>query len=281
MDRTLPREDFIPFFRHPRVDDATVRKFRKALDSAGVGVSSVLPLFRWSGPDEEARQAAVRYWKRAIRITADLGVDSMISELNGRPEDPDRSEAQFWKSMDDLLPLLEQEGIRLTLEPHPDDFIENGHDAINLIRGINHPNVSFLYCAPHTFHIGNDAPGIIKHAERPAHPRPPRRRPGPHRVLRQPLHPQPARYVGPDPSAPRHRPGRGRLRRTLPRAARARIRRHPHGLCLRLGRTRQGILRLHAEEDRRVPGHLVLTDHDRPGTDVPGAGRHSFLANLP
>src|SRR5690242_21577459 len=26
-----PREDFIPFFRHPRVDDATVRKFRKAL----------------------------------------------------------------------------------------------------------------------------------------------------------------------------------------------------------------------------------------------------------
>ncbi|MFE2701371.1 sugar phosphate isomerase/epimerase family protein [Streptomyces mirabilis] len=159
-----PREDFIPFFRHPRVDDATVRKFRKALDSAGVGVSSVLPLFRWSGPDEEARQAAIRYWKRAIRITADLGVDSMISELNGRPEDPDRSEAQFWKSMDDLLPLLEQEGIRLTLEPHPDDFIENGHDAINLIRGINHPNVSFLYCAPHTFHIGNDAPGIIKHA---------------------------------------------------------------------------------------------------------------------
>ena len=29
-----PREDFIPFFRHPRVDDATVRKFRKALDVA-------------------------------------------------------------------------------------------------------------------------------------------------------------------------------------------------------------------------------------------------------
>ncbi|MGW7259430.1 sugar phosphate isomerase/epimerase, partial [Streptomyces sp. NPDC054834] len=44
-----PRDDFIPFFRHPRVDDATVRKFRKALDAAGVGISSLLPLFRWSG----------------------------------------------------------------------------------------------------------------------------------------------------------------------------------------------------------------------------------------
>lgn len=159
-----PREDFIPFFRHPRVDDATVRRFRKALDSAGVGISSLLPLFRWSGPDEDARQAAVRYWKRSIQIAADLGVDSIVSEFNGRPEEPDRSEAQFWKSMDELLPLFEREGIRLALEPHPDDFVENGHDAVNLIRGINHPGVSFLYCAPHTFHIGNDAPGIIKHA---------------------------------------------------------------------------------------------------------------------
>lgn len=146
------------------MDDATVRKFRKALDAAGVGISSLLPLFRWSGPDEDARQAAVRYWKRSIQICSDLGVDSMISEFNGRPEDPDRSEAQFWKSMDELLPLFEQEGIKLALEPHPDDFVEDGHDAVNLIRGINHPNVSFLYCAPHTFHIGNDAPGIIKRA---------------------------------------------------------------------------------------------------------------------
>ncbi|MDX6316358.1 MAG: myo-inositol catabolism protein IolH [Streptomyces sp.] len=159
-----PREDFIPFFRHPRIDDGTVRKFRKALDAAGVGVSSVLPLFRWSGPDEDERQAAVRYWKRAIRIASDLGVDSMISEFNGRPEDPSRSEAQFWKSMDELLPLFEREGIQLAIEPHPDDFIENGYDAVNMIRGINHPNVKFLYCAPHTFHIGNDAPGIISYA---------------------------------------------------------------------------------------------------------------------
>ena len=159
-----PRDDFNPFFKHPRVDDATVREFRKALDSAGVGISSVLPLFRWSGPDEEERQAAVRYWKRAIRVASDLGVDSMISEFNGRPEDPSHSEAQFWKSMDELLPLFEQEGIQLALEPHPDDFIEEGYEAIDMIKGINHPNVKYLYCAPHTFHHGNDAPGMISYA---------------------------------------------------------------------------------------------------------------------
>ena len=63
--------------------------------------------------------------------------------------------------MEELLPVFEAEGVRLVLEPHPDDFEEDGKAAIDLIRGINSPLVSFLYCAPHTFHMGNDAPGII------------------------------------------------------------------------------------------------------------------------
>src|SRR4051794_6224112 len=50
-----PREDFTPFFLHPRVDDGTVRAFKKALDVAGVQIASHLPLYRWSGPDEDER----------------------------------------------------------------------------------------------------------------------------------------------------------------------------------------------------------------------------------
>ncbi|CAM5418539.1 MULTISPECIES: sugar phosphate isomerase/epimerase family protein [Streptomyces] len=159
-----PRDDVNPFFLHPRIDDATVRRFRRELSAAGVGISSVLPLYKWSSPDEDERQAAVRYWKRAIQITADLGVNAMNSEFNGRPEKADRSEGQFWRSLEELLPLFEREGITLALEPHPDDFIEDGHTAVDLIRGINSPLVSFLYCAPHTFHQGDDAPGILRHA---------------------------------------------------------------------------------------------------------------------
>jgi myo-inositol catabolism protein IolH len=159
-----PREDFTPFFNHPRVDDGTVDRFRSALSAAGVGVSSVLPLYRWSGPDEDERQAAVRYWKRAIEVTARLGVDTMNSELNGNPRQADVCERQFWRSMEELLPVFEREGIRLVLEPHPDDWEESGSRALDVIRGINSPLVSFLYCAPHTFHQGNDAPGIISKA---------------------------------------------------------------------------------------------------------------------
>jgi myo-inositol catabolism protein IolH len=159
-----PRDDFMPFFLHPRADKASIAAFRTALSGAGVKISSVLPLYKWSGPDEDERQAAVRYWKRAIEITVELGCDVMNSEFNGRPEAAAASEAQFWRSMEELLPVFEREGVRLVLEPHPDDFMEDGTGAVDLIRGINSDLVSFLYCAPHTFHQGGDIAGIMRYA---------------------------------------------------------------------------------------------------------------------
>ena len=159
-----PREDFTPFFLHARAGDDTVKAFKKALDGAGVQVASHLPLYRWSGPDEDERQAAVRYWKRAIQLTVDLDCRVMNSEFNGRPEQASRSEAMFWKSMEQLLPVFEREGVQLRLEPHPDDFVEDGLTAIDMIRGINSPSVSFLYCAPHTFHMGGNLAEIMKYA---------------------------------------------------------------------------------------------------------------------
>jgi len=163
-----PRADFTPFFLHPRANRDTVRRFKGALSGAGVEISSLLPLFRWSGPDEDERQAAVRYWKRSIQIAVELGVDVMNSEFNGRPEQASLSEAQFWRSMEELLPVFEREGVQLRLEPHPDDFVEDGRVAVDMVRGIDSDLVSFLYCAPHTFHQsvrpGGDIAGIMRYA---------------------------------------------------------------------------------------------------------------------
>lgn len=159
-----PREDFIPFFVHPRADRARVAEFRTALRETGMDVSSVLPLYRWSGPDEDERIAAVRYWKRAIAITAELGCTVMNSELNGRPEAAARSEAQLWKSLEELLPVLEREGIHLNLEAHPDDFIEGSDAAVDLVRAIDSPSVGYLYCAPHTYHLGGDVAAMLEYA---------------------------------------------------------------------------------------------------------------------
>ena len=61
-----------------------------------------------------------------------------------------------------VLPVFDREGVRLRLEPHPDDFVEDGKVAADMVRGINSPLVSYLYCAPHTFHMGGSGPGGIR-----------------------------------------------------------------------------------------------------------------------
>src|SRR5207245_10446415 len=103
---------------------------------AGIWIASMRSVRSCTVQDEYKRQAAVRAWKRAIQISVDLGVEIMNSEFNGRPEAPETADAQFLKSMDELLPIFEREGVQLILEPHPDDFIEDGVQAVEMIRGL-------------------------------------------------------------------------------------------------------------------------------------------------
>ena len=159
-----PHRDFIPFFRHPKADDALVRAFKKSCDDAGVGIASVLPVQRWSGPDESAREAAVRNWKRIIQITVDLGVTVIGTEFSGRPERSEDSEAAFFKTMEELLPIIEREGIDLLIDPHPDDFVEDGLEAIRVIRGLKSRNVGMVYVACHSYHMGHPMREIMREA---------------------------------------------------------------------------------------------------------------------
>ncbi len=163
-----PHRDFIPFFNHPRADDALVAKFRTACADAGVGIASVLPVLRWSSPDPDAREAAVRNFKRVIQITIDLGVNVINTEFSGRPEKAEESERAFFRSMEELLPLIEREGLDVRIDPHPDDFVEDGLEALRIIRGVNSPNIGFVFVACHSFHMGantgSDMTAIMKAA---------------------------------------------------------------------------------------------------------------------
>jgi myo-inositol catabolism protein IolH len=159
-----PHRDFIPFFNHPKADDDLVQALKKSCKDAGVEIASVLPVLRWSGPDEDAREAAVRYWKRAIQITVDLGVKTMNTEFSGRPEKAEESERAFYRSMEELVPIIEREGLDILIDPHPDDFVEDGLQAIRTIRGINSKNIGMVYVASHTFHMNNSPLEIMRAA---------------------------------------------------------------------------------------------------------------------
>lgn len=173
-----PRADFLNWWVRPRVFPERIASFRKALKDHGVGIASLLPMYRWASPHEDERLAAVENWKRAIQVAVDMGVDTMNSEF-GRGPHPDHggcssccqggsmtesAEDAWWRSMETLVPILEREGITLNIEPHPEDFVETLQPAVDMIRTVNSPRVKFLYCAPHTFYFGDDTKAMLRAA---------------------------------------------------------------------------------------------------------------------
>src|SRR5438132_9057047 len=76
-----PRADFLDWWVHPRAYPERIREFKAALRDHGVKIASLLPMYRWASPNEDERQAAVRYWKAAIGIAQELEVDTMNSEF--------------------------------------------------------------------------------------------------------------------------------------------------------------------------------------------------------
>jgi myo-inositol catabolism protein IolH len=156
-----PHADFAPFFRHPRADDELVARLKKAAADAGVSIPALLPVQRIAWPDEPQRVAAVRNFRRVIQLAVELGVPVINTEFSGRPERSEESEDAFYRSMEELLPVLESEGVRLNIDPHPDDFVEDGLEAWRVLRGLNSSAIGFVYVASHTFHYGNRATTLL------------------------------------------------------------------------------------------------------------------------
>lgn len=173
-----PREDFLPWWVRPRAHKERIAEFKKALKDHDLKVASLLPMYRWASPHEDERTTAVDYWKQAIQVAVELDCDTMNSEF-GRGPSPERghksnccggshshesSEAAWWRSMEELVPELERQGVNLNIEPHPEDWCETLQPALDMLKSIGSSNVRFLYCAPHTFFFGDDMAKMIAEA---------------------------------------------------------------------------------------------------------------------
>lgn len=171
-----PRADFLDWWVMPRAHPERVSQFKQAMAAHGVRLATLQPMYRWASPYEEERTAAVKYWKKAIEIAVDLDCDTLVSEF-GRGTSPERSngagsvvnnreacEVAFLRSMEELLPVIEREGVVLSVEPHPEDWVETFHPAIDIVRMIGSKQLRLSYIAPHTFYYGDDMAAMLREA---------------------------------------------------------------------------------------------------------------------
>jgi myo-inositol catabolism protein IolH len=160
-----PREDFLPYYARPRADSAQVASFRETIERGGLELASVMVLYDWSSADEAIRQASVSYWRRAVEVAVELGCTTINSEMAGDPDRARASETAFFRSLEELLPLFEREGVHVHLEAHPNDFVEDNTSTVDMIQGLDSKHVRYLYCAPHSFHLGRDVAAMLRYAE--------------------------------------------------------------------------------------------------------------------
>ena len=172
-----PRPDFFSWWTRPKLYPERIKSFKQALRDNSVGLASIQPMYRWASPYPDEWEVAIDNWKRAIEFAVELECPLFVSEF-GRGGSPDRSlndrsglhrpetcEAAFFRAMDILVPILEREGIKLSLEAHPEDWLEEIAPAVDIIRTINSPMVRASFIAPHTFFYGPDMVANLRATE--------------------------------------------------------------------------------------------------------------------
>ena len=146
-----PHPQINPFYKHPRASREIMAEYKQALRDTGLELSSFICVYRWSGPDELRRQAAVKNWKRLVEIAVEMGVQVINTEFSGDPNQPEICDEMFYRSMEELLPIFEREGIRVEIQAHPWDFCEENNETVDIVKSFRSDNVKYVYSVPHTF----------------------------------------------------------------------------------------------------------------------------------
>ena len=157
-----PNADFHFWHHRPAADDAFVRELKAASKASGVTIRTLNPVFNWSSPDEDERQAQVANFRRLLELADQLDVREITSEFSGDRNNARRSEQQWFRSMEELTPVFESYGIRLNMEAHPYDFVELHDEALRLVRAVNKDWIGYEFCCPHAFHLSDGAGDVAR-----------------------------------------------------------------------------------------------------------------------
>lgn len=152
------------FFKPHEATTTDVARLRRLLETHNLTPAAVLLLYPLASPDGILRRQAVENWRRGIDLSRELGAASLTAEMTGDPARPGECRDAFMRSIEALLPRLEEADLRVSFEPHPGDFIERSDQAVDLIREIKSPRVGYLYCMAHTFWLGDEPVAMIRHA---------------------------------------------------------------------------------------------------------------------
>ena len=170
--------------------DATAQKvesIRRAAETAGVAFSNANAFMMnavgdtwnpsWIDPEPAVRRQRIEHTAMALRIARDLGIPNVSTEpggqmrLVGKSDKSDRSDVSdgsdvsdareaamrlFVAGIEEVLPVAEETGVDLLVEPEPHLLIERTTEYLDFAARISHPRLGLNFDIGHFFCVGED-----------------------------------------------------------------------------------------------------------------------------
>jgi sugar phosphate isomerase/epimerase len=157
-----------PHLYPPDVDESEFQRLKQALDDCGLKVTNLnsFTLFAvgdtylpsWIEPERQRREIRIRHTRDCLRVAKRLGCANISVPPGGplagitRPE----AERRFYEGLEQVIPLAEELGVKLLIEPEPGLMIETTPQFQAFMKGIRSPAVGINFDIGHFFCAGED-----------------------------------------------------------------------------------------------------------------------------
>lgn len=158
-----------PHLYPPDFDEKQLSEIKTSLDKNKLKITNLncFTLFAvgdtylpsWIEPDEARREIRIAHTLDCLKIADSLRCEN-ISIPPGGPLEKNmtRSEADdlFHKGLEKVIPMAEELGIKLLIEPEPDLFIENTNEFKSFIKDVQSKAVGLNFDIGHFYCVGED-----------------------------------------------------------------------------------------------------------------------------
>jgi sugar phosphate isomerase/epimerase len=112
----------------------------------------------WIEPEKERREIRVEHTLRSLKAASFLGCPNISVPPGGPLQGMSRKEALslFYQGLERVIPLAEELGVKILVEPEPGLLLENSQQFKEFIGGVRSPCVLLNFDLGHFFCVGED-----------------------------------------------------------------------------------------------------------------------------
>ena len=119
----------------------------------------------WIEDDKVSRELRITHTINCIKLAKKIGAKNLSTEpggpVMGRKTNMKYLEKLFMEGLNRVVPIAEEEDIKILIEPEPNLLLENSNQFLNFIENLSTDNVGLNFDIGHFYCVGEDPTEII------------------------------------------------------------------------------------------------------------------------